>query len=192
MTALNECRSPQWNLTHGGRALLVSSSVPGNDGSRSINLRILLVYFVTGWPSAVVSKNRLSRIEPDCEPVNCSFGTPLPAMAGAAQLLECDSWSSPGLNRHGSRSPPSISRNAFSLLVVMSEDPREMAPASAFQLFDDALFEDVDDPVDHLVDDRGRGFAGRVHARTRAGPGCPGDTGEDGHFGARVRGVGQA
>jgi hypothetical protein len=62
MTALNECRSPQWNVTYGGRALWVASLAPGNDGSTSISPRILPVYRVTAVPSLVVSKNSSTAI----------------------------------------------------------------------------------------------------------------------------------
>ena len=50
MTALNECRSPQWNVTYGGRTLCLVSSVPGRVGSTSMSSRILPVWRLTSVP----------------------------------------------------------------------------------------------------------------------------------------------
>ncbi len=69
MTALNECRSPQWNVTYGGRALCLDSSVPGRLGSRSISETILPVCVLTSTPVSVVSKKRSTRRTPEFAPV---------------------------------------------------------------------------------------------------------------------------
>src|SRR4051794_12725314 len=67
-------------------------------------------------------------------------------MVSAAQPLTRESCISAGLNMHGTRCPPSISRNAFSLLSGISEHSRSRAPASALEFLKDTILEQVDEP----------------------------------------------
>jgi hypothetical protein len=69
MTALKEWRSPQWNVTYGGRALFVASLEPGSEVSMSMIARILFVCSVTETPLCVVSKKRSTDRVPGSAPV---------------------------------------------------------------------------------------------------------------------------
>src|SRR3954467_8910672 len=78
-------------------------------------------------------------------------------MVSAAHPLTRDNCSSAGLNMHGTRCPPSISRKAFSLFAGMSEHPRVRAPAPALELLEDAILEEVDEPGHQRVEVAARG-----------------------------------
>src|SRR4051812_19176288 len=99
--ALNDFVPPQWNSTHGGRALLRLGSAPARPGSTFIRSSRSSVYLVTGSPSVVLSNVSDSVSVADWPDWNRSSGAFLPLASPPCQLLDLLMVSSAGLNMHG-------------------------------------------------------------------------------------------
>jgi hypothetical protein len=108
--ALNECSFPQWNSTHGGRALLRAGSEPLSELSTFRRSSSLLVCSVTSLPLSVVSSIRLSVSVPGWPAWNCRFGVLPPFFSGTCHVFDLVIVSSDGLKRHSNLSPFSVSR----------------------------------------------------------------------------------
>src|SRR5690349_15319700 len=113
MIALNEWKSPQWNVQNGGRALLVLLFESGRLGSIFMSSSSAPVYLVTGSPVSVVSSVSSIEIVPGEPWENVSLGVFRPGAFTSDHWFCLAIVSSAGLNRHSMLPPFSGSMNAF-------------------------------------------------------------------------------
>ena len=148
------------------RVVAIAPAVDTLTNAASVVVRIpnasLVLRPGTGAVATVDAGIRRALIVPDSAPRYLACGTPCPAIDVPRQVFRRVTDRSSGLNMHGTVSAlPSISRNAFSVLLTLgiqswvrssrSEHPRGEASAPAGQFVADPVLELVDDEVDQLV-----------------------------------------